>query len=93
MDALQRFKTRHGINQVTAGPVTSGNSVSVRDRMNFVTVANAVELIALAVSGTLDDSKGISTKIGDERVTRQDISDAVVSGMMNTIAFHEESVQ
>lgn len=93
MDALQRFKTRHGISQVTSGIAPVGNSVNVQDRMNFVTLANAVELIALAASGVLNDSKGISTKIGDDRITRQDIADATVSELMGTIAYIEESKQ
>ncbi len=60
-------------------------SDSYRNRYNYMTLANMTELATNIVQDVVDDSKGISGKVGGEKLSRDDTANLFVSRVMGSV--------
>lgn len=72
-------------NATVEGDGSQSPSDSFRNRYNYMTLANMTELATNLVCDVVDDSKGISGKVGGNKLTRRDVSDLVVSRIMGNV--------
>tara|TARA_Y100001956_G_scaffold9851_1_gene8644 strand:- start:6886 stop:7158 length:273 start_codon:yes stop_codon:yes gene_type:complete len=67
------------------GEGSQSPSESFRNRYNYMTLANMTELAGGIVTDVIDDAKGISGKVGGEKLSHSDVADLFVSRVMGSV--------
>lgn len=81
MDIIQQIKLRSG--QAAANPQQTTETASYCPvmRMNYLTMANAVELSTEIVASVIKGNEGISGEVDGARLLKRDIADMVAARM------------
>ncbi|QXO09938.1 hypothetical protein pEaSNUABM38_00216 [Erwinia phage pEa_SNUABM_38] len=81
MDIIQQIKLRSG--QAASNPqqTTDTASYNPKMRLNYLTMANAVELSTEIIAAVIKGSNGVSGEVGGARLLKRDIADMAAARM------------
>lgn len=77
MSILDKIRERHGLPSTRNSSTPETDGYSPVQRLNFLTLANAVELTTEIIGGLVRRTDAISDSVGDQRLLKRDIADMV----------------
>lgn len=77
MSILDKIRERHGLPANRNSNTAETDGYSPVMRINYMTLANAVELTTEIISGLVRRTDSINDKVGDQRLLKRDIADMV----------------
>ncbi|ANZ49336.1 hypothetical protein FDI85_gp029 [Erwinia phage Machina] len=77
MSILEQIRMRHNLPVADNVQSQETDSFSPVQRMNAITLANAVELTTEVIHGLMRGNNGLDGRMGEQRLLKRDIADMV----------------